>query len=557
MMSDHVLPIMLRPNRWLDDQEFKELTRISDYIGYEKQSGPVFRLNVRKALLNGYSFDDLVNLFDELGINISPEELGSIREEYGKFSISITWNSLRGRIVLDIPWETYRLIKDRLRDLNPRFRAKNETSIKYEILPWRLNELVALAGAYSIPLNDRSGILKPKKLPQTINLKDVELRPYQSEALSKWIENKRQGIIVLPTGSGKTLIGIAAITKSQRRTLIITYTKEQMFQWKEQIFRYTDAKPGLVGLYYSEEKRISPITITTYQSGYRNINILSPYFDLLIIDEVHHLPAEKFKYIAIHSLAPYRMGLSATAIREDGKHEELFPLLGGIIYHRSATELASQGYLARYRIVTIKVKLSPKEKKEYNAYRETYRRFAKGRRFQEVLNLALKGVPDARKALSFHKKMHDIIAFSHSKLKKVVEIVDREIKKKNKIIIFTQYVKQAEELGKMLEKYGALVLTGETPTDKRKKVLENFRSSPSGILIVTTVGDEGLDIPDANIGIIVSGTGSKRQFIQRLGRILRPGKNKEAILYEIIVSGTHEEYQAKRRKKTVLDDFGL
>jgi len=556
MMSERIL-LIIRPNRWLDDQEFRELTRVSDYIGYEKNSGSIFKVNIKKALINGYSFNDLVNLFEELGIELSSEELESIRKEYEKYSISISWSSIRGKIILDIPWETYYLIKDKLRSLNPRFRGKDSSTIKYEILPWRLDQLIAITAAYSIPLNDRSGILKPKKLPQTISLRNVELRTYQLEAINKWIENGRQGIIVLPTGSGKTLIGIAAICKTQRRTLIITYTKEQMFQWKEQIFKYTDARPGLVGLYYSEEKRLSPITITTYQSGYRNINTLSPYFDLLIIDEVHHLPAEKFKHIAIHSLAPYRMGLSATAIREDGKHEELFPLLGGIIYHRSAAELASQGYLARYRIVTVKVKLSPKEKKEYNAYRETYRRFARGRRFQEVLNLALKGVPEARKALSFHKKMHDIIAFSRSKLEKVVEIVKKELERKSKIIIFTQYVKQAEELGKMLEKYGALVLTGETPTDTRKKILEQFRSSPSGVLIVTTVGDEGLDIPDANIGIIVSGTGSRRQFIQRLGRILRPGKDKEAILYEIVVSGTHEEYQSKRRKKTLLDDYGL
>jgi len=521
MMSERIL-LMIRPNRWLDNQEFRELTRVSDYIGYEKNSGPLFKLNVKKALINGYSFNDLINLFEELGIELSSEELESIKKEYEKYSISISWSSIRGKVVLDIPWETYYLIKDKLRSLNPRFRGKDSSSIKYEILPWRLDQLVAITAAYSIPLNDRSGILKPKRLPQTISLRNVELRTYQLEAINKWVENKRQGIIVLPTGSGKTLIGIAAICKTQRRTLIITYTKEQMFQWKEQIFKYTDAKPGLVGLYYSEEKRLSPITITTYQSGYRNINTLSPYFDLLIIDEVHHLPAEKFKYIAIHSIAPYRMGLSATAIREDGKHEELFPLLGGIVYHKSAAELASQGYLARYRIVTVKVRLSPKEKKEYNAYRETYRRYARGRRFQEVLNLALKGVPEARKALSFHKKMQDIIAFSHSKLEKAVEIAKKELKRKNKIIIFTQYVKQAEELGKMLEPYGALVLTGETPTDTRKRILEQFRSSPSGVLIVTTVGDEGLDIPDANVGIIVSGTGSRRQFIQRLGRILRP-----------------------------------
>ena len=540
----------LRAKRWLDREEFREILKIADYNGYIKGIGSVFTFNIEKALRNNYSYEDVLNLIKNYDLEV--DDAKQIERLYDKLSIIIEWDHRDGYISIYIPRQILSRLFRIIRLFRCRYRGEDNTYAKYLLIPYKLEEFIdEIQRTINVSIVDKSNLLNEKKIPLNLELRNIKLRDYQEEALEKWLSNRGKGIIALPTGSGKTIIGIAAITRINARTLIITYTREQMFQWRESIYKYTNIEPGYIGLIYSDEKRLAPITITTYQSGYRNIKRISPLYDLLIVDEVHHLPADKFRYIAIHSISKYRMGLSATVVREDGKHEELFPLLGGIVYHRTAAELAQQGYLARYRVVTVKVKLKKDEAELYRMLRKKYRLLAGYRPFNEVLNAALHGDERAREALSIHNKMKNIVSRSRSKIDKAVEIALKELRRGKKIIIFTQYVKQAEEIA---EKLNAYLLTGEIPAEKRKQILREFREASSGILVVTTVGDEGLDIPDANVGIIVSGTGSRRQFIQRLGRILRPKKG-EAILYEIVLVNTMEEYQARRRKRLDLDDF--
>lgn len=545
--------IIFRSKRWLKDDEFREILRIADYNGYEKDVGGVFIFNIDKALKNGYGLEDVLKLLEEYGLEIDSSSLEELKALYSSLSIIVVWNNSTGFAELLVPVRIDRRVRSVLKEHGARYRGYRGNYVVYKLIPHKLWDLISVLRSKGFEIADRSGLLRDKKLPYNIDLRNVELRPYQLEALKAWMRNGNRGIIALPTGSGKTLIGVAAITKLGLRTLIITYTREQMFQWREQIYKYTTAEPGLVGLIYSGEKRLAPITITTYQSGYRNIKEISPFFDLLIVDEVHHLPADKFRFIALHSISRYRMGLSATPVREDGRHEELFPLLGGIVYHRTAAELANMGYLARYRVFTIKVSLKRDEKKLFEELRKTYRLLSGGRSFNEVLDAALKGDERAKNALRIHNQMRMILAKSKAKIDKAVEIAEKEYKKGSKIIIFTQYVEQAKEIAKRLNAY---LLTGEVPVEKRKRILREFRSIDKGILVVTTVGDEGLDIPDASVGIIVSGTGSRRQFIQRLGRILRPKPGGiEAKLYEIVLEKTPEEYQAKKRKRVDFDEY--
>jgi superfamily II DNA or RNA helicase len=549
--------VEIRIKRWLQPYEFRELLKIADYLGRDPSTGSVFRFNPSKAARNGYDAEDVRNLLSDLGIMLDPSLYDEIKRELdseGGGSIIIGWDYSSGLVNIKMSMKLYWRIRSIIYKHGCRRKPSANGYYSCSILPLRLHDLIDELRFNGInSFSDESNLLREKPLPYKISLKDIKLRDYQEEALRKWLDNEGLGIIALPTGSGKTIIGIAAIASLNVRTLIITYTREQMFQWRESLYKYTTIEPGHVGVIYSGEKKLGPITITTYQSGYRNIKQLSPLFDMLLVDEVHHLPADKFRYIALHSIARYRMGLSATVVREDGRHEELFPLLGGIVYHRSAAELAQKGYLARHRIITVKVKLTGDERTEYEGLRNLYRSLAGYRPFKEVLDAALKGDANARKALKIHSRMKQIMANSKSKIEKAVEIARKEYEKGNKIIIFTQYVNQAEEIAKKLNAY---LLTGEVPTDKRKRTLEAFRNAERGILVVTTVGDEGLDIPDANIGIIVSGTGSRRQFIQRLGRILRPkGRDIEAKLYEIVLSNTTEEYLARKRKKINIDDY--
>ena len=191
------------------------------------------------------------------------------------------------------------------------------------------------------------------------------------------------------------------------------------------------------------------------------------------------------------------------------------------------------------------VDLTPEEKRKYNDLRRAYREAAKGRSFDQLLEDAKRGSITAQRALSIHSKMQQLIHMASKKLSAVADIVRKELAQGSKIIIFTQYVDQAKKISEMLK---APLLYGDLEPRERRRVLSEFKKAPTGVLVVTTVGDEGIDIPDANVGIVVAGTGSRRQFVQRLGRILRPHKNKKAVLYEVIVKNTAEEQWAKRRK---------
>ena len=524
-------------SKWLSREEYEDLLRISDYIG-RINGKSVFRLNINKIMKEGLTYDDVLELIDTYGGYISEYNKNMLREELReRRSVEIYWENTR--IILKPNFylgDLYRKIKDKIE-----YDKRRRIFIIKPIYFFEVKNELERNNVYVI---DRTGIPSEAKLYFSIKLK-TSLRPYQEEALNKWLETKR-GIIALPTGAGKTIIAIAAITLLGVRTLIVTFTKDQMFQWRDMFLKYTDITYDKIGLYYGDEKRLGPITITTYQTAYRHVARISPMFTLLVIDEVHHLPADKFKYIALNTVAPYRLGLSATVVREDGRHEELFPLMGGIVYWKNAGELASEGYLANYVIRTVYVDLTREEKKQLRELIILYRKFARGRKFQEILAAARKGDESAINALKIHSRIKQIVQKSREKIKAVEKIVNRELSRGSKIIIFTQYVDQAKEIA---ERLNALLLIGEMNSLERKKTLEKFRNMNKGVLVVTTVGDEGLDIPDANIGIIVTGTGSRRQFIQRLGRLLRRGEGKEtAILYEIITRGSSEEYQAKKRK---------
>ncbi len=416
-----------------------------------------------------------------------------------------------------------------------------------------VDTVMALRRAGITDITDLTGLDKHVKAAEGVRDFEIrftgELRDYQEEALSRWLKNKNSGIIALPTGAGKTIVGAAAIAEVGVRTLIVAATKEQVRQWREKILQFTDATPSMIGLYYSDEKRKAPITITTYQSATRKLMEFVSDYPLLIIDEVHHLPAKTFRIIATGMPSPFRMGLSATPEREDGEHERLFPLMGGIIYYISPATLAEKGYLAKYEIKTIKVELTPQEKKRYNELRKKYRALVGSSTFEEVLEAVRRGDRRAREALKVHQEMIKIAQQSEAKVRKAIEIINEELEKGSKIIVFAQYVDLAKRIA---SEVGGFLLTGSTEPSRRKIILERFKRVRSGVLVVTTVGDEGIDIPDASVGIIIAGTGSRRQFIQRLGRLLRPAPGKIARLYEIISKGTSEEHQSRRRRQNKL-----
>jgi superfamily II DNA or RNA helicase len=530
---------------WVSSDIFKKLLSFSDYLGREK-GFTVFKISKDKVLGRGFSIDHILETLEEAGAEYPEELVEQLEQIKGKQSGNAVI-SFDGQKIY-VRFSRYLgSLYDELRD-SLFYDRKGKIFYTY---PMYYNNLVNKLKMLGFSVDDLTGFRLGETFKERVEFRG-ELRDYQKEAVDSWIRNNFRGIIALPTGSGKTVIGVAALAKASVKTLIILYTKEQLMQWRRALLRFTSVDESYIGLYYSKEKRIAPITLATYQTAYRSMGKLAPYFTLLIIDEVHHLPAEKFKYIATMSPAPYRLGLSATPYREDGGHVQLFPLMGGVIYFKSPAELAEKGYLAKYKVVTIKVQLSPEERKEYNELRELYRRYAGSESFENIVKAAKKGNLRAIHALRAHSRMLQIFQKSNAKINKVKEIVNKELHQGKKIIVFAHYVDLAK---KIADEVNGCLLTGSTNDEERKSILERFRNEDKGVLVVTTVGDEGLDIPDASVGILVAGTGSRRQFIQRLGRLLRPGPGKEAILYEIVAKGTVEEGQSRKRKRMKLDEL--
>ena len=533
--------IRFRIKGWLSREDFEELLQFSRYLGRTDDES-LFEVDLDKANRNNVGLEDIINKLEELGVSTQIiEALRNIQQNEAEEAVLL----LEGNVFLLKP-RTY--LGERISGLKDlmKYDRNRKCFVIQPGLVWRVVEKLRELGVNVV---DKSGVPFTVPLPSRISFRG-ELRDYQKEALEAFRSHGYRGIIALPTGAGKTIIAIAALAELGVRTLIVAFTKEQLHQWVEKIKELTDAPGGSIATFYSEEKKLAPITVTTYQTAYRHIHEFAFRFTFLVVDEVHHLPADKFRAIALGMYAPYRMGLSATVVREDGRHVELFPLMGGVIYSKSPDELAEKGYLARYISKIIKVELKPDEKKRFEELRKLYRSLAGGSTFQELVNRASRGDKEAALALKVHSEMLQLIHRSKAKAEAVKKIVEEELKNNSKILVFTQYVEQAKELGEIL---GAPVLTGETDTRERKRILEEFRSAPRGVLVLTTVGDEGLDIPDVNVGIIVAGTGSRRQYIQRLGRLLRPGTNKVARLYEIVTRGTGEESLARRRRTASLD----
>jgi len=537
--------VRFRVRGWLSREEFEELMKFCDYLGREEGESK-FAINPKKAEENGYDIDEIREVLKKLGERVQRAALEVLEEEVAKGREVVI--RVEGSDVVVEPRAFLGEALESLRDLLLKYDRKRKA---FYAKPGRLEELIERLEALGFVVVDKTGVPKAQPLPERVEFKG-ELREYQKEALQAWSANKFRGIVALPTGAGKTVVGIAALSQLSEKTLIVVYTKEQLAQWMEKVLEFTTAPPSFVAPFYGEEKRLAPITISTYQTAYKYIDDLAFRFSFLVIDEVHHLPAEKFKQIALGMYSPRRMGLSATVVREDGKHVELFPLMGGVVYFKSPQELVEMGYLAPYVIKLVKVELTEEEKKRYEELRKVYKALSGGLSFKEIVARAQQGDRTAALALKVHSEMLQLIHTASRKLEAVKEIVSRELERGSKILVFTQYVEQAEELGRLL---GAPVLTGSTEQKQRKKIFEEFRKAPKGVLVITTVGDEGIDIPDANVGVVVAGTGSRRQFIQRLGRLLRPGSGKVARLYEIVVKDTQEEAQAKRRRRTSLEDL--
>jgi superfamily II DNA or RNA helicase len=373
-----------------------------------------------------------------------------------------------------------------------------------------------------------------------------EAYPHQREALEAWGRAKR-GVVELPTGSGKTQLALRAIAEVGRAALVLVPTLDLLAQWCGAIEQGLGLPAGAIGGGVND---LQPVTVCTYASAYRRGEQFGDRFCLAVFDECHHLAGEGYTRIGEVLLAPYRLGLSATVERPDGGHQALEQLIGPLVYRRSITELSGD-YLADYRVETIEAELNPAEREAYDAAREQYRAFARergltptsARAWQRFVFVA-SGSPEGRAALEAYRRQRQIAHAPESKFAVLARMLRRH--RGERVLIFTNDNRTAYEVSR---RFLLPIITHQTRTAERRAILENFRNGIWPYLVTSRVLNEGVDVPAANIAVILSGTASVREHVQRLGRILRKAPGKEAVLYEVLSRTTGETYVSQRRRQ--------
>jgi DNA excision repair protein ERCC-3 len=370
------------------------------------------------------------------------------------------------------------------------------------------------------PAEDLAGYVDGESHPITLNEDGWTLRPYQREAVEQfWAGGS--GVVVLPCGAGKTLVGAAAMAQACATTLILVTNTVAGRQWKRELLARTSLTEREIGEYSGEKKEIRPVTIATYQvlttrrgGTFTHLDLFNARdWGLVIYDEVHLLPAPIFRFTA-DLQARRRLGLTATLVREDGREGDVFSLIGPKRYDAPWKDIEAQGWIAPAECIEVRVTLTDAERMAYaTAEAEERYRFA---------------------------------ATARTKLPVVRKLVERH--QGEQILVIGAYIDQLERLGEYLD---APVIHGTTPTRQRERLFDAFRAGEVPILVISKVGNFSIDLPEAAVAIQVSGTfGSRQEEAQRLGRVLRPkADGRRAHFYTVVARDTIDtEYAAHRQR---------
>ena len=367
------------------------------------------------------------------------------------------------------------------------------------------------------PAEDLAGYIDGESHPIALNEDGWHLRNYQEYATDAFWSGG-SGVVVLPCGAGKTIVGAAAMAKAQSTTLILVTNTVAGRQWRDELLRRTTLSPNDIGEYSGEKKEIKPITIATYQvvtrktkGEYRALELFdSRDWGLIIYDEVHLLPAPVFRMTS-DLQSRRRLGLTATLVREDGREGDVFSLIGPKRYDAPWKELEMAGYIATAECIEVRVDMDPEERMLY--------------------------------ATAQPRDRYRIAAQASAKLRAVDKILASH---DQQALIIGGYVDQLRELGEHLD---APVIDGTTSTAKREKLFQQFREGVLSILVVSKVANFSIDLPEAALAIQVSGTfGSRQEEAQRLGRLLRP-KETAALFYTLVTRDSLDADYAMHRQR--------
>lgn len=370
---------------------------------------------------------------------------------------------------------------------------------------------------------------------------------HQSSAIEAWNKGGKRGVVILPTGAGKTFVAQLAIQEVSRSALILVPTIDLLNQWSGVLEKAFGRTIGLLGGGYHE---IEDITVSTYDSGAIHMDRLGARFGLLIFDEVHHLPGELYQQIAQSSLAPYRLGLTATYERADGKHSVLDEIVGPVLFRRSIKELSGD-ILADYEVRTLAIEMSEGDVETYTKAREEYREFVRIRgirmssvhgwkRFLAETSRSQEG----RAAFKAYRLQKQLALVHEKKLEKLYELLEEH--HDDRVLIFTN---DNDSVYQISREVLCPTITHQTPVKERKEILARFNEGKYKTIATSKVLNEGVDVPEARVAVVLSGSGSVREHVQRLGRILRRAPDKKALLYELVTDNSVETYVSQRRRE--------
>ena len=370
------------------------------------------------------------------------------------------------------------------------------------------------------PAEDFAGYVDGEAHPIELDESEWQLRDYQRDAADSFWHGG-SGVVVLPCGAGKTLVGAAAMAHAKATTLILVTNTVSARQWKDELIRRTSLTEEEIGEYSGSVKEVRPVTIATYQvmttkrkGVYSHLELLDARdWGLVVYDEVHLLPAPIFRMTA-NLQARRRIGLTATLVREDGREGDVFSLIGPKRYDAPWKDIEAQGWIAPADCVEVRVTLPESDRLVY--------------------------------ATSEPEERYRLAACTHKKIDVVQRLVKEHLGQPT--LVIGQYIDQLDEIGAVLD---APVIKGETPVRERQRLFEGFRTGEIPLLVVSKVANFSIDLPSAEVAIQVSGSfGSRQEEAQRLGRLLRPkGEGKSAHFYTIVSRDTVDADFAQNRQR--------
>ena len=398
------------------------------------------------------------------------------------------------------------------------FEQRDENTVVMQ--PWARGELKQQLLKLGWPAEDLAGYTPGT--PHEIALVEDgwALRDYQKDAVSSFFDNG-SGVVVLPCGAGKTLVGAGAMAVGKTTTLILVTNTVSARQWRSELLKRTTLTEDEIGEYSGQVKQVRPVTIATYQiltakraGQYAHLALLDALdWGLIVYDEVHLLPAPVFKLTA-ELQARRRLGLTATLVREDGREGDVFSLIGPKRFDAPWKEIEAQGFISPASCYEVRIDLPQQQRLEYAA-----------------------SADDARYRLA---------ATADAKIDVVKALVKKH--EGERILVIGQYLDQIDELGELLN---APTLTGATPVAERERLYEEFRTGRTKLLVVSKVANFSVDLPEASVAIQVSGSfGSRQEEAQRLGRLLRPKESGlPASFYTLVARDTVDQDFAQNRQR--------